>query len=152
MMGVGDKVPSLKVEPIGGEPLDLSAPPGKVVLFFYPKDMTPGCTTEAIDFSGLLDDFKAAGAQVIGVSRDSDKRHEKFIEKHCLSTPLVSDEDGKVSDAFGTWGLKKFMGREFMGMIRSTFVIGEDGEVKAAWPKVKVKGHAAEVLEAVKGL
>lgn len=152
MMGVGDKVPSLKVEPMGGEALDLGAPGRTVVLFFYPKDMTPGCTTEAIDFSGLLDDFAKAGAQVIGVSRDSEARHEKFIEKHCLSTPLVSDEDGAVSDAFGTWGLKKFMGREFMGMIRSTFVIGADGVVKAAWPKVKVKGHAAEVLEAVKGL
>ncbi|WP_265570040.1 peroxiredoxin [Sphingomicrobium nitratireducens] len=152
MMGVGDKVPSLKVEPIGGEPLDLSAPGGKLVLFFYPKDMTPGCTTESIDFSGLLPEFEAAGARVIGVSRDSEARHEKFIAKHCLSTPLVSDEDGRVSDAFGTWGNKKFMGREFMGMIRSTFLVGEDGFVKAAWPKVKVKGHAAEVLEAVKTL
>lgn len=152
MMGVGDKVPSLKVEPMGADALDLSSPPGKLVLFFYPKDMTPGCTTEAIDFSGLMDEFGKAGAQVIGVSRDSEKRHEKFIEKHCLSTPLISDEDGKVSDAFGTWGLKKFMGREFMGMIRSTFVVGEDGTVLAAWPKVKVKGHAAEVLEAMKEL
>lgn len=152
MMGVGDKVSSLKVDPIGAEPFDLSAPGGKLVLFFYPKDMTPGCTQEAIDFSGLLEDFAKAGAQVIGVSRDSDKRHEKFIEKHCLSTPLVSDEDGAVSDAFGTWGLKKFMGREFMGMIRSTFVIGEDGTVLAAWPKVRVKGHAEEVLEKVRAL
>ncbi|MBW0144428.1 peroxiredoxin [Sphingomicrobium clamense] len=152
MMGVGDKVPSLKVEPVGGEPLDLGAPGRTTVLFFYPKDMTPGCTTESIDFTGLKGEFEKAGAQVIGVSRDSEARHEKFIAKHDLTVPLISDEDGAVSDAFGTWGLKKFMGREFMGMIRSTFVIGADGTIKAAWPKVRVKNHAAEVLEAVKGL
>lgn len=152
MMGVGDKVPSLKVEPVGGNPLDLASPGKTTVLFFYPKDMTPGCTTESIDFSTLKGEFEAAGAQVIGVSRDAPARHDKFIAKHDLTVPLVSDEDGRVSDAFGTWGLKKFMGREFMGMIRSTFVVGADGSVKAAWPSVKVKGHAAEVLEAVRAL
>ena len=149
MMGVGDKVPSLKVETSTGETIDLGAPGKPTVVFFYPKDMTPGCTTEATDFSADIDKFAAAGAQVVGISRDPMARHEKFIAKHDLTVPLVSDEDGKVSDTFGTWGLKKFMGREFMGMIRSTFIVGPDGTVTHAWPKVRVKGHAAEVLEQV---
>ena len=149
MLNEGDKAPALRVTTSGGEQVDLSAPGQKLILFFYPKDMTPGCTTEAREFSGSIQDFAEAGAKVIGVSRDSMARHGKFIDKEGLTVPLVSDEDGAVSDAFGNWALKKFMGREFMGMIRSTFLIGADGTILKAWPKVSVKGHVAEVLETV---
>lgn len=150
MLKAGDKAPSLTIETTSGEAISLAAPGGPLVLYFYPKDDTPGCTAEAKDFTCLIGEFEKAGAKVVGVSRDSAARHDKFITKYDLGVALVSDEDGAVSDAFGTWGLKKFMGREFMGMIRSTFLIGKHGVVEAAWPKVKVKGHAEEVLEKVR--
>jgi peroxiredoxin Q/BCP len=132
----------------GGETIDLSAPGGKLVLYFYPKDDTSGCTREAQDFSALADEFAAAGAKVVGVSRDSAKSHDKFIAKYELEVPLAVDE-GALSEAFGTWVEKSMYGRRYMGMERATFLLGADGTVLKAWRKVKVPGHAAAVLKAV---
>lgn len=123
-----------------------------VVLFFYPKDMTPGCTTEAIAFSSLKKDFDALGAKIIGISKDSVARHDKFIAKHDLNMTLAADEDGKVCEAYGIWVLKKLYGREYMGIERSTFLIGEDGKIAQIWRKVRVKNHAESVLEAAQAL
>ena len=151
--GVGDVMPDIAMETPDGGTVKVSDFKGqKLVLFFYPKDNTPGCTKEAIGFSEHLDAFADAGATVIGVSRDPMASHDRFTKKHDLTVPLVADEDGSVSDGFGTWGEKKNYGRTYMGMHRSTFVIGEDGTILKAWPKVRVKGHVEEVLEAVKGL
>lgn len=147
-MNEGDKVPSMAVTTSDGSTVDLGAPGGPLVLYFYPKDDTPGCTNEAKDFAALAEEFAAAGVRVIGVSRDPMKRHEKFVAKYDLKVPLVSDEDGRVSDAFGTWVEKSMYGRNYMGMERATFLIGADGIVRRAWRKVKVKGHANEVLAA----
>ena len=149
MIGEGDKVPSLKAMLSDGTSLDLSSPGGPLVLYFYPKDDTSGCTKEAQDFTELAGDFAKAGAKVVGISRDPMKKHDKFIAKYDLKVPLASDEDGAVSDAFGTWVEKSMYGRKYMGMERSTFLIGKDGRVIKAWRKVKVPGHAAEVLKAV---
>jgi len=149
MIGEGDKVPSLKAMLSDGTSLDLSSPGGPLVLYFYPKDDTSGCTKEAQDFTELAGDFAKAGAKVVGISRDPMKKHDKFIAKYDLKVPLASDEDGAVSDAFGTWVEKSMYGRKYMGMERSTFLIGKDGRVVRAWRKVKVPGHAAEVLKAV---
>ena len=121
-----------------------------LVLYFYPKDDTPGCTTEAKDFSAMAKQFTKAGAAVVGVSRDPMTRHEKFAGKHELDLILASDEDGKVCDAYGVWVEKQNYGRTYMGIQRSTFLIGPDKKVIRIWPKVRVKGHAEEVLEAVK--
>jgi peroxiredoxin Q/BCP len=120
------------------------------VLYFYPKDDTSGCTREAQDFTALASDFEKAGALVVGVSRDPMKKHEKFIGKYDLKVPLASDEDGRISDAFGTWVQKSMYGRKYMGMERSTFLIAPDGKVVRSWRKVKVPGHAQEVLAAVR--
>jgi thioredoxin-dependent peroxiredoxin len=120
------------------------------VLYFYPKDDTSGCTREAQDFTALADDFAKAGVKVVGLSRDPMKKHDKFIAKYDLKVPLASDEEGRISDAFGTWVEKSMYGRKYMGMERSTFLIGKDGRVARAWRKVKVPGHAAEVLKVVK--
>jgi len=152
MIDQGDRVPSLKVTSSDGTTVDLASPGSPLVLYFYPKDDTSGCTREAQDFTQLAGDFKKAGAKVIGVSRDPMKKHEKFISKYDLAVPLASDEDGKISDAFGTWVEKSMYGRKYMGMERSTFLIGPDGKVMRAWRKVKVPGHAAEVLEAARSL
>jgi peroxiredoxin Q/BCP len=122
------------------------------VLYFYPKDDTSGCTREAQDFTKLAGDFAALGAKVVGVSRDPMKKHDKFIAKYELAVPLASDEDGRVSDAFGTWIEKSMYGRKYMGMERATFLIGADGTVLKEWRKVKVPGHAAEVLQSVRNL
>ena len=121
-----------------------------LVLYFYPKDDTPGCTTEAKDFSDLADEFKKAGAAIVGVSRDPMTRHEKFAAKHDLTLILASDEDGKVCEDYGVWVEKKNYGRTYMGIQRSTFLIGPDKKVMRIWPKVRVKGHAEEVLTAVR--
>jgi peroxiredoxin Q/BCP len=123
-----------------------------VVLYFYPKDDTSGCTREAQDFTALADDFAAAGVKVVGVSRDPQKSHDKFIAKYELKVPLASDEDGRISDAFGTWVEKSMYGRKYMGMERATYLIGADGTVLKAWRKVKVPGHAVEVLETARKL
>jgi thioredoxin-dependent peroxiredoxin len=135
------------------QPFDLSDHAGKpVVVYFYPKDMTPGCTTEACGFRDAGEELGAAGAVVVGVSKDSPKRHAKFRAKHSLDFPLVSDEDGAICEAWGVWQLKKFMGREYMGIVRATFLVGPDGIIAQAWPKVRVKGHVDQVLEAVRAL
>jgi len=148
MIGEGDKVPALNTKLSDGTDLDLSSPGGPLVLYFYPKDDTSGCTREAQDFTELAGDFANAGVKVVGLSRDPMKKHDKFIAKYELKVPLASDEDGAISNAFGTWVEKSMYGRKYMGMERSTFLIGKDGRVAKAWRKVKVPGHAAEVLKA----
>lgn len=149
MIDQGDKGPDITVTASDGSRINLAAPGAPLVLYFYPKDDTSGCTREAQDFTALAGNFAAAGAKIVGVSRDPMKRHEKFIDKYDLKVPLASDEDGRISDAFGTWVEKSMYGRKYMGMERSTFLIGKDGRVIRAWRKVKVPGHADEVLAAV---
>lgn len=147
MLNEGDKIPALKTPLSDGTELDLSAPGQPLVLYFYPKDDTSGCTREAQDFTELAGDFAKAGIKVVGLSRDPMKKHDKFIAKYDLKVPLASDEDGRVSGAFGTWVEKSMYGRKYMGMERATYLIGADGRVRRAWRKVKVPGHAAEVLK-----
>jgi peroxiredoxin Q/BCP len=149
MISEGDRAPNIDVTTSGGETVNLASPGKPLVLYFYPKDDTSGCTREAQDFTALAPDFEKAGALVVGVSRDPMKKHEKFIDKYGLKVPLASDEDGRISDAFGTWVQKSMYGRKYMGMERSTFLIGSDGKVLKAWRKIKVPGHAQEVLAAV---
>ena len=144
--------PALRVTTTDGNSVDLSAPGGPVVLYFYPKDDTSGCTREAQDFTELAGEFAAAGTRVIGVSRDSATKHDKFIAKYALAVPLASDEDGAISEAFGTWTEKSMYGRKYMGMERATFLVDGSGRLVRSWRKVKVPGHAAEVLDAVKAL
>jgi peroxiredoxin Q/BCP len=153
---VGDTAPDFSLPatgPSGGaKPLSLKSLRGKkVILYFYPKDDTPGCTAEACGFRDALSDFAKSGAEVVGVSRDSLARHEKFRGKYDLPFRLVSDEDGKLCEAYGVWTRKSFMGRKFMGIERSTFLIDEKGKIRHIWRKVKVKGHVEEVLEKAKG-
>lgn len=150
MIDQGDEVPPLTVTTSDGRSIDLRSPGAPLVLYFYPKDDTSGCTREAQDFTMLASEFRSAGAQVIGISRDPMAKHEKFIAKYDLDVPLASDEDGAVSEAFGTWVQKSMYGRRYMGMERATFLIGPDGRVLRAWRKVKVPGHAQEVLEAAR--
>jgi len=152
MLNEGDKIPALKVTLSDGTSLDLSSPGGLLALYFYPKDDTSGCTREAQDFTELAGDFAKAGVRVVGLSRDPMKKHDKFIAKYDLKVPLASDEDGAVSDAFGTWVEKSMYGRKYMGMERATYLIGADGRVLRAWRKVKVPNHAAEVLNAAQQL
>jgi len=121
-----------------------------LVIFFYPKDMTPGCTNEAIDFTRLKPDFDAVNTVILGVSKDSIARHEKFRAKHDLNCLLLSDEDGRMLEAYGAWGEKKLYGKTYMGIIRSTVLIDGTGKVRKVWPKVRVKGHADDVLTATK--
>jgi len=148
MINEGDKAPALEVTSSDGSTVDLSSPGQPLVLYFYPKDDTSGCTREAQDFTELAGDYRKAGVKVIGVSRDPMKKHEKFIAKYDLKVPLASDEDGRISDAFGTWVEKSMYGRKYMGMERATYLISADGHVQKAWRKVKVPGHATEVLKA----
>ena len=148
MINEGDKAPALSVTSSDGSTVDLSSPGQPLVLYFYPKDDTSGCTLEAQNFTQLAPEFKKAGVKVVGVSRDPMKKHEKFIAKYDLDVPLASDEDGKISDAFGTWVEKSMYGRKYMGLERATFLIGPDGKVLRAWRKVKVPGHAQELLKA----
>src|SRR5687767_7342109 len=150
MINEGDRAPDLTLTASDGSTVSLAAPGSPLVLYFYPKDDTSGCTREAQDFTALAGDFAAAGARVVGISRDPMRKHQKFIEKYGLGVPLASDEDGQVSDAFGTWVEKSMYGRKYMGMERSTFLIGKDGRIAKAWRKVKVPGHAEEVLRAVR--
>ncbi|PZV25319.1 MAG: thioredoxin-dependent thiol peroxidase [Snowella sp.] len=123
-----------------------------LILYFYPKDNTPGCTTEAIDFSQKQAEWENLNVKVLGVSPDSVKSHCKFIEKHSLTVQLLSDPDHEVAESYGVWGLKKFMGKEYMGIIRSTFLIDPSGNIAYVWPSVKVKGHVESVLAKVKEL
>ena len=151
MINEGDQAPALEVQTSSGDTVDLANPGRPLVLYFYPKDDTSGCTRQALDFTASAREFEAAGATIVGVSRDPMKKHDKFIAKYELSVPLASDEDGRISDAFGTWVSKSMYGRKYMGMERSTFLIGADGKVLREWRKVKVPGHVQEVLEAVRG-
>lgn len=150
----GDAMPDIAMEtPDGGsvKPSDFRG--RKLVVFFYPKDNTPGCTTEAKDFTALKGDFDAAGVALLGVSKDSAKKHQNFIAKHELTTPLATDaQEGGLSDALGIWTEKKMYGKTFMGMVRTTYLVDAEGKIAQVWPKVKVKGHAEEVLAAAKSL
>ena len=123
-----------------------------VVLYFYPKDNTPGCTTEACDFTNELEEFEELDAVILGVSPDSPKKHRNFIEKKNLKITLLSDEDKEVLKAYGAWGLKKMYGKEYEGVIRSTFIINPEGEIVSEWKKVRVKGHVEEVKNKLKTL
>jgi peroxiredoxin Q/BCP len=152
MINEGDKAPAVTVAASDGSTANLASPGHPLVIYFYPKDDTSGCTREAQDFTALGAEFEANGVKVLGVSRDPMKSHEKFIGKYDLTVPLVSDEDGRLSDAFGTWVQKSMYGRKYMGMERSTFLIGADGTVRRAWRKVKVPNHARDVLAAAREL
>lgn len=153
MLDVGSPAPDFTLPRDGGDNVSLSAlKGGPVVLYFYPRDDTPGCTTEANDFTAMLPEFQAAGATVIGVSKDTVAKHEKFISKHDLGVILVSDAEGDLCERYGTWVEKNMYGKKSMGIQRATFLIDAGGSVARVWPKVKVAGHAAEVLEAVKAL
>lgn len=145
--------PAFDLATDGGGRVSLDGLSGKnVVLYFYPKADTPGCTTEGQDFSALIDRFAAANAVVIGVSRDTVKKLDRFKAKHDLKVVLGSDEDGVVTEAWGVWVQKKLYGRDYMGIERATFLIDGQGAVRRAWRNVKVKGHAEEVLAAVEAL
>ena len=150
MISVDDRAPDVTLATSDSGEINLAAPGTPLVLYFYPKDDTSGCTREAQDFTALADDFEKAGVKVVGVSRDPMKKHDKFIAKYDLAVPLASDEDGAVSEAFGTWVQKSMYGRKYMGMERSTFLISPDGRVLREWRKVKVPGHAEAVLAAAR--
>lgn len=152
--GVGDALPDVALEaPDGGSVRPSDFKGRKLVVFFYPKDDTPGCTTENLDFSALKREFDAAGVALLGVSKDPPARHRKFAAKHALAIPLASDAaEGGLADALGIWGEKRMYGRSYMGMERTTYLVGADGQIAQVWRKVKVKGHAAEVLAAAKAL
>ena len=152
MIDEGDKAPAITVTASDGSSVNLASPGAPLVLYFYPKDDTSGCTREAQDFTELAGDFRKAGVKVIGVSRDPMRSHEKFIGKYDLAVPLASDEDGRISDAFGTWVEKSMYGRKYMGMERATYLIGADGRILRVWRKVKVPNHAQEVLSAAREL
>ncbi|MDQ3074021.1 MAG: peroxiredoxin [Pseudomonadota bacterium] len=152
MIEQGDQVPALMTTLSDGRSLNLAAPGAPLVLYFYPKDDTSGCTAEAKEFTALADDFAAANAMVVGVSRDDLNKHGKFIAKYDLRVPLASDADGAISEAFGTWVQKSMYGRKYMGMERSTFLIDAAGRVIKAWRKIKVPGHAAAMLGEVRAL
>ncbi len=150
MIEVGQAAPDVEFSLAGG-PVRLSALQGKpAVIYFYPKDDTPGCTREAQDFTALAGDFAAAGVRVIGVSKDSATRHANFARKHSLTVDLAPDENGALCEAFGTWVQKSLYGRQYMGIERATFLIGADGKVAHIWRKVKVAGHAEAVLSAAR--
>ena len=151
MISEGDKAPAISATASDGSTINLASPGQSLVLYFYPKDDTLGCTLEAQNFTALAPDFAKAGVKVVGVSRDPMKKHEKFIAKYDLAVPLVADEDGRISDAFGTWVEKSMYGRKYMGMERATYLIAADGRVLNAWRKVKVPGHAEDVLKAASG-
>jgi len=151
MISEGDKAPAISATASDGSTINLASPGQSLVLYFYPKDDTSGCTLEAQNFTALAPDFAKAGVKVVGVSRDPMKKHEKFIAKYDLAVPLVADEDGRISDAFGTWVEKSMYGRKYMGMERATYLIAADGRVLKAWRKVKVPGHAEDVLKAANG-
>lgn len=153
MPDVGEKAPEFSLPADSGEDVSLAALKGrKFVLYFYPKDNTPGCTTEAIDFSAKIGEFEKLGVTVIGVSRDSLKKHANFRDKHDLRVLLAADEDGTACEAFGVWVEKMNYGRKYMGIERSTFLIDGAGVIRNVWRKVRVKGHADAVLEAAGAL
>jgi thioredoxin-dependent peroxiredoxin len=153
MLEPGTKAPDFDLPSDLGGSIKLSKLKGKpVVVYFYPKDDTPGCTTEAKDFSCLIDDFKKAGATVIGISPEDIASKAKFRKKHALAVHLAADAEQTASTAYGVWVEKSMYGKKYMGVERATFLVGKDGKIAQAWRKVKVPGHAEEVLQAVKGL
>jgi peroxiredoxin Q/BCP len=149
MLEPGDEAPDFTLPRDGGGDLTLSELRGrKVALYFYPRDDTPGCTTEALDFTAARGAFEAAGTTVVGVSRDPVASHDKFKERHALDVILLADEDGAVSEAYGAWGEKKMYGKVVTGMIRSTFLIDGEGRILEAWRGVRVAKHVDKVLAA----
>ena len=151
-LDIGDKAPDFSLPTDGGGTASLKALMGrKLVLYFYPKDATPGCTTEACGFRDALPDFSKTGAEIIGVSKDSVARHDKFKAKYDLPFTLVADEDGTLCEAYGVWQEKKNYGKTYMGIVRSTFLIDEKGVIAAVWRNLRVKGHVEKVLEAARG-
>ncbi|WP_066157651.1 thioredoxin-dependent thiol peroxidase [Halalkalibacter krulwichiae] len=147
----GQEAPIFTLPANDGENVSLESFRGKnVVLYFYPKDMTPGCTTQACDFRDKIEDFTALNTVIIGVSPDPVARHEKFIEKYQLPFLLLADEDHQVAEAYGVWKLKKNFGKEYMGIERSTFIIDKEGKIAKEWRKVKVKDHVEQALQFVK--
>lgn len=150
-LSTGDKAPDFSLPGDQGETISLSDYSGKyVILYFYPRDDTPGCTKEAIGFSEVIDEIEALGGVVIGMSKDTPAKHDKFIAKHDLKVRLASDEEGKVLEEYGVWVEKKNYGKTYMGIQRATFLIGPNGDILEIWPKVRVKGHVDAVLEALK--
>ena len=153
MLVEGDPVPGVTLEGLEGQPVRPADFKGqKLVLYFYPKDDTSGCTREAQDFTALAEEFESAGTWILGVSKDDAKKHAKFIAKYDLKVPLATDPDGSVCEAFGTWVEKSMYGRKYMGIDRATFLVDRDGVIKRVWRKVKVPGHAEEVLAAAREL
>ena len=154
MAEAGKKLPDIAMGIPDGDTVKPSDYTGqKLVLFFYPRDNTPGCTTEAKDFSALKAEFEKAGTALLGISKDSAKKHQNFIAKHDLTVDLATDaEEGGLSDDLGIWAEKQMYGKTYMGMVRTTLLVGPDGTIAQIWPKVKVKGHADEVLEAARAL
>jgi peroxiredoxin Q/BCP len=147
-IAVGDTAPDFSMPRDGGTTVSLSDYAGKyLVLFFYPKDNTPGCTTEAVGFTAHISDFAALNAEIVGVSRDSVKKHDNFVAKHDLGVVLGADLEGSVTEDYGVWVEKSMYGKTYMGIQRSTFLIGPDGKIVHVWPKVRVKGHVEDVLE-----
>lgn len=153
MIEAGKKAPAFSLKDQDGKTVKLADFAGKnVVLYFYPKDDTPGCTTEACNFRDEHSKLQKAGAVVLGVSPDSEARHAKFRAKYSLPFTLLADTEHEVAEKYGAWGEKSLYGKKYMGILRSTFLIGKDGKVAKVWDKVKVKEHAGEVLEALKAL
>lgn len=152
-LAAGDKAPAFKLPADGGEKLSLADLKGQtVVVYFYPKDDTSGCTKEAIDFSAAGRKFNAAGAVVVGISKDSAASHDKFKTKHKLTVRLAADEDTKIAEAYGVWGEKTLYGRKYMGVERATFLVDGKGVIREIWRKVRVPGHVDEVLAAARAL
>jgi len=148
---IGDRAPEFCLPETEGKEVCLSDFKGKwVVLYFYPKDNTSGCTREAVDFTERLEEFRRLNAVVLGVSPDSTKSHQRFVEKHGLKVTLLSDPEHEVLEKYGVWQKKKMYGREYMGVVRTTYLIDTEGKIARFWPKVKVKGHVEAVLERLK--
>ncbi|PVA11826.1 peroxiredoxin [Pelagivirga sediminicola] len=153
MPEISDNAPDFTLPAAGGGEIRLSDLRGApVVLFFYPRDDTSGCTREALDFTALQPEFAKAGVKIMGISKDTIAKHDKFRTKHDLTVPLLSDADGTVCEDYGVWAEKKMYGKTFMGIERSTFLIGADGRIAQVWRKVKVPGHAQDVLDAARAL
>ena len=152
--GEGDPLPDIAMEtPDGGTVTKADLAGKKAVIFFYPKDNTPGCTTEAKDFSALKPQFDEAGVALLGISKDSSKKHQNFIAKHDLTVDLATDAaEGGLSDELGVWAEKKMYGKTFMGMVRTTYLVDAEGRIAQVWRKVKVKGHVEDVLAAARAL
>ncbi len=152
-LNIGDRAPDFKAPTDGNNEISLSALQGKnIVLYFYPKDDTPGCTTEACDFRDNLESLTALGAKIIGVSKDSVAKHDKFKDKYNLNFPLIADESGEICEKYGVWVEKNMYGRKYMGIERATFLIDASGHIREIWRKVKVKNHVAEVRAALENL